>query len=181
MISAAMKPPAPTPTGKPRYMIAVMVVRMRVGAYSAVSAIEIGISAPMPRPVRNRTAMKGVIAPTSNVASSKEPKVATAPSATRLRPKRSASGPAARVPNSTPRRVERKTGPNPAGLTCHCGAITGTTKAVVPISKPSMMTRKPHHSATRNWNLPKPRLSISSVTLTLRPDIVPPAAYELLF
>ena len=108
-------------------MIAVIVVRRRLGAYSAVSAIAIGINAPMPSPVKKRTVMNGTIASTSKVSSSKLPKIATAVRATRLRPKRSASGPAAKVPINTPTSVDRNAGPNPSGRICHSGAITGTT------------------------------------------------------
>lgn len=161
------QPGAPAPRGKPRNMTATAVARMRLGAYSAVSAIEFGIKPPTPMPVKKRSIHSWSIECASAVASAKTDKTRVEVSRMSLRPKRSASGPEQSAPIISPKRPATKTEVKVGIAMPHSFTITGAAKLIAPLSKPSRVTSTKHQIATIHWDLPKRPPSMTCVTLTV--------------
>ena len=114
-----MKPPNAAPTGKPQNIALVSIERFCLGQYSEVMVTALGMAAPRPRPVMKRQMVSGSSEAARAATRLATPMKMAATISTSLRPKRSASGPAARAPKAMPSRAALSTGPRSAFATCH--------------------------------------------------------------
>ncbi|CAJ5837507.1 Uncharacterised protein [Burkholderia pseudomallei] len=142
--AAATRPPADEPSVKPQNIVLTRNERFACGAYSAISVVAFGIAAPSPSPVSSRSTASSVTDCVKAQPMLKSPNSTTEPTSTRLRPIRSASGPAASAPSARPTSAALITGPSAAFVTCHCWASAGATKPIAAVSKPSAATIRKH-------------------------------------
>ncbi len=119
IIQAAMKPPNAAPTGKPQNMALVSIDRFSLGQYSEVMVTALGMAAPRPRPVTKRQITSGSSDAEAAAIRLATPITTAATISTILRPKRSASGPAAKAPKAMPSRAALSTGARSGLATCH--------------------------------------------------------------
>src|SRR5215213_1318181 len=110
IIQAARKPPKAALSGKPQNMVLVSVARRPSGQYSLISVTELGMAAPSPSPVINRQPTSWVKLPENAEVRQAAPRTKTEPTRIALRPKRSASGPAAKAPATKPNSAALRTG-----------------------------------------------------------------------
>jgi hypothetical protein len=119
IIHAARKPPNAAPSGKPQNIALVRVARRRSGQYSLISVTAFGIAAPRPTPVTKRSALSCVRSAAKADDRQATPNSSTEPTSTRLRPRRSASGPANSAPPARPNSAALSTGASAGLVTPH--------------------------------------------------------------
>lgn len=166
IIRAARKPPSTAPSGKPQNIRLISVARERAGAYSAVSAMMLGIAPPRPRPVSSRRTSSVVSESAKGVSRVNRPKIAVVAMITRRRPKRSAAGPKTSAPSIRPARPAPNTGPKDETGRPHWAASTGATKATTWVSKPSSIAINAQSRTIRFWARPKGAWSIAVAAST---------------
>ena len=125
IIQAARKPPSAAPSGKPQNMVLVMVARRWLGQYSLISVTALGMAAPRPSPVTKRSPTSCGMFCEKAEARQPRPNTSTAPTSTRLRPSRSASGPASSAPAASPNSAALSTGASAILLAPHSLASEG--------------------------------------------------------
>ncbi len=153
-------PPRAEPSVKPQNISVTSAPRRRAGRYSEVIVMVFGIAPPNPRPVRKRK--------TTSVDRSGEkaeirlsaPNSATQSSMTRLRPKRSASGPQSSAPAVNPSSPAPNSGASSPAVSCHWARMSGAMKPMAAVSKPSSITTKKQQMITRHCVLPMGAASI---------------------
>ncbi len=111
-----MIPPTSEPRVKPLNMIMTISERERVGAYSEVRAIPLGMQPPRPRPVRKRRTSSWLMSVAQAVARVNRPNRMLAVMITGRRPSRSAKGAINRAPSISPIRPAENTGPSCGGF-----------------------------------------------------------------
>lgn len=111
-------------------MIMTIVARRRSGAYSAVSAMPLGMAPPRPSPARKRQ-IRSSWSPVDVVATRvRTPKTAVQTMITTRRPNLSATTPKDSAPISNPTRLATNSGPSSGRVRCSSCAIEGATKAM---------------------------------------------------
>ena len=100
-------------------MALVSVARRPSGQYSLIRVTALGMAAPSPRPVTKRHAVSWFRLLEKAEARQAAPMTSTEPTSTALRPKRSASGPAAREPKAKPNSAALRTGASAGRSTPH--------------------------------------------------------------
>ncbi|MCY1428496.1 hypothetical protein D9M71_443830 [compost metagenome] len=147
---AATTPPKAEPRVKPQNMPVTIKERRRCGQYSDVRVMALGIAPPRPRPVSRRNSARLCRSWANAAARLKTPKQATDSNSTRLRPKRSAKGPAMNAPSISPTSAAPSTGPSSAAPICQCSRSAGAMKPMAAVSRPSMAVTRKHSSKTRH-------------------------------
>ena len=113
------------PNGQAANATATKTLRLLTGANSPPSARKLGTAPPSPSPVQKRTINSAGSVVTCAVRRLKAPKMATAATMKRLRPKRSASGPKLSAPSAAPTSAAENTGPNVSRGRWNASAIAG--------------------------------------------------------
>jgi len=113
-----------------------------------------GSAPPSPSPVTNRTAISSGTESTSGVSSVTTPNSPTATSRLGLRPYRSLVRPNRNAPISPPNSPMPNTRPNVAALTPQSAAMSGATRPIAWVSKPSIIATSAQDTITPSRNRP---------------------------
>ncbi|CQW50385.1 Uncharacterised protein [Salmonella enterica subsp. enterica serovar Typhi] len=111
-------PPIADPRVKPQNISVTSAPRRRAGRYSDVMVMVFGIAPPSPRPVKKRSNTRVSISGEKAESRLNAPNSATQSSMTRLRPKRSASGPHSSAPAVSPSSPAPNSGASSLALSC---------------------------------------------------------------
>jgi hypothetical protein len=120
-------PPRTAPSANPLQVIAMSVARFRAGAYSATSAITLGMAPPNPMPHSSRRIMKGAIDGAKAEAILNAPNQTTQKARILLRPNLSPRYPNANAPAMAPSSTAENTGPKLPGANFHSATKLGAT------------------------------------------------------
>lgn len=151
MTHAASSPPAAEPSVKPQNIVVTSSERHLAGAYSAISAVALGIAAPSPMPVRKRSAVSAGSEPANPDAKHQKPNVATDATISIRLPTRSATGPAIIEPTAYPTSAAPSVGPSASRDTWNVLTSIGATKPINAVSSPSSAAMRKQSASTRHW------------------------------
>ncbi|MDT4826041.1 hypothetical protein FQZ97_593390 [compost metagenome] len=149
---AATTPPSAEPRVKPQNMLVTISERRRCGQYSDVRVMALGMAPPRPRPVSRRSRASISTLGAKAASRLKPPKQATDSIRMRLRPKRSASGPAMKAPSISPTSAAPSTGLRALASSCHSSRKAGAIKPMAAVSRPSTAVTRKHRIRTNHWN-----------------------------
>ncbi len=143
--------PTTAPSGMPQNIAVTVVARRRGGENSADRATMLGMAPPRPNPVKARYRVRSAMVLDIRVAKAPAANIAVVTRMVRRRPLRSAITPKAAEPRMPVKRPMANAGPKPETGTPQALAITGATKAIAWVSKPSSMATRAHRPTTRTW------------------------------
>ena len=143
-------PPIAEPSVKPQNIRVTSAPRRRAGKYSEVMVMVLGMAPPRPRPVRKRRITSVCKSGEKAEIRLSAPNNATQSSITRLRPKRSDSGPQSKAPAVSPNRPAPNSGARSPAVNCQWVRISGAIKPMAAVSKPSSMTTRKQQMITRH-------------------------------
>ena len=151
---ALTTPPKAEPRVNPQNIRVTSAPRRRAGKYSEVMVMVLGIAPPRPRPVRKRRNTSICRSGANAESRLNRPNRATQNSITRLRPKRSESGPQSSAPAVRPSNPAPNNGARSPAVSCQWLRISGAIKPIAAVSKPSSITTRKQQIITRHCRAP---------------------------
>ncbi|SUG32462.1 Uncharacterised protein [Salmonella enterica subsp. arizonae] len=128
--------PIADPSVKSQNISVTSAPRRRAGKYSDVMVMVFGIAPPSPKPVKKRNSTRISISGEKAESRLNAPNSATQSSITRLRPKRSASGPHSSAPAVSSSNPAPNSGMSSLALSCQWVRVSGAMKPIAAVSKP---------------------------------------------